>query len=47
MQSYAGFTLIGLSAVLAIVNLVFTRHPLYEYWFVVLIDSMVGAIYVA
>ena len=47
VQSYAGFALIGLSVILAIMNLVFIKHPPYEYWLVIMIGGMVGAIYVA
>lgn len=47
IQSYGGFSLIGLSIILAILNLLLTRHSFYEYWLAILIGSMVGAIYVA
>lgn len=47
VQSYTGFALIGLSIILAILNLLLTRHPFYEYWLVIMIGSMVGVIYVA
>jgi len=47
IQSYIGITLIGLSITLAILNLLFTSHIFYEYWFIVLLGSMVGVIYVA
>ena len=46
VQSYAGFTLIGFSVILAILNPLLTRHPFYEYWLTALIGSVVGVIYV-
>jgi len=45
MHSYGGFSLIGLSIFLAILNLLLSKHPSYEYWFIILIGGMVGALY--
>ena len=46
VQSYTGFALIGLSIILAILSFKLIKHPSYEYWLVIMIGSMVGAIYV-
>ncbi len=46
LQSYTGLALIGLSIILAILNLLLTSHPFYEYWLVIMIGSIVGLIYV-
>jgi len=45
VQSSMAVALLALSAVLAIVNLLLTRHPFYEYWITVTIGAVVGAIY--
>jgi len=45
VQTYAGFFLIGMSIILAILHVLLSRHPLYEFWIVVMIGGIVGAIY--
>lgn len=45
LHSYGGFTLIGLSATLAFVILLSTRHPLYEYWLAAVLGALVGVTY--
>jgi len=45
VQSSMAIALLALSAVLAIVNLLLTSHPFYEYWITVTIGAVVGAIY--
>lgn len=45
VQSYAGFFLVGVSVILAILHVLLSRHPLSEFWIVVMIGGIVGAIY--
>jgi len=45
VQFHTGSVLICLSIILSILNLWLTKHSLYEYWLVVMIGGIVGAIY--
>ena len=45
VQTYAGFFLLGVSVILAILHVRLSRHALYEFWIVVMIGGIVGAIY--
>ena len=47
MQFYTGWVLVGLSIMLAVLNLLLTSHPFYEYWLVIMLGSVVGLVYVA
>lgn len=47
LQFYTALVLIGLSIILAVLNLLLTSHPFYEYWLVIMLGSVVGLIYVA
>lgn len=45
-QAFGGGGLLLLSFLLAVLNLLTTGHPLYEYWFVVLVASMIAVCYI-
>ncbi len=45
IREYIGFSLLGITFLLLIFNVFLTRHPLYEYWIVILIGFTMGLIY--
>ena len=47
LRLYIGGVLIFLSLLLAGSNLVLTKHPLHEYWLIVIIGSTIGVCYVS
>ena len=47
VRFYTALVLIGLSIILAVLNLLLTSHPFYEYWLVIMLGGAVGLGYLA
>jgi len=46
-QTYAGGGLLFLALVLAAMNMFLVGHPLYEYWFLISVASVIAACYLS
>ena len=47
VQSYMAISLLALSSVLVILNLLLSRHPFYEVWVTAMIGGVIGAVYLS
>lgn len=45
IQSYIGFSLLGVTVLLLIFNVFLIHHPMFEYWVLIMVGFALGVIY--